>query len=119
MKFFDRIVPYLAVLLVGLFCAAIVVGCSGSQKKPALSTLECRVTLLEPYLGELTHDLVRSTLAGNVRPLVQALANLGLTPGEISEVSKAWNACKQSKPPSVPDAGTGPTGSGAPKIESF
>jgi hypothetical protein len=90
-------------IVVLLWCVVMVYGCSGAQKTPALSTLECRIALLKPYLGELTPDVVRSTLAGNPGPLARTLSNLGVDAAEITELSKAWRKCVPSE--TTPDAG--------------
>lgn len=112
----------LAPIVALLICIALVYGCSGAQKKPALAALECRRALLEPYLGELTPGLVRSTLAGNAAPLVQVLVDLGLSPDEVRAIAKAWHDCVPKKPAEpTPDAGPpkGSSASGPRRIEAF
>jgi hypothetical protein len=113
----------LAPIALLLICVAFVYGClAGGQKKPALVALECRQALLEPYLGELTPQIVRSALAGNATPLVRILTNLGLSIDEVRDVARAWHECvPKPAPDPAPDAGAPPGehGSGPARVESF
>jgi amino acid permease len=119
---FARFVMLAPIVLLSI-CVAFVYGCLASgQKKPALVALECRQALLEPYLGELTPGVVRSTLAGNASPLLRILTSLGLSIDEARDVAKAWHECVPKPVPEPgPDAGAlpGEHGSGQARVESF
>lgn len=104
---FRKIARTLFVALLGL-AALTAAGC-GKSGAPAKTVIECRIGVIEPYLGSLTLDLVRAAQVGNPTPLRDALLNLGLTPREIFELSRRWHAClprmsPESRAPS-PDAG--------------
>lgn len=98
----------LAPIALFLVCLAMAFGCGAVTRKPALTTLECRVALLEPYLGTLTPEVVRDALANGPAGLIRALLSLGLTPVEVQTIGKAWHDCSPTLPsmPSAPsDAG--------------
>lgn len=104
---FDR---FAGVALVGLLVLAafLLPGCRHREAEHAV--LECRFELVEPYLGELAPELVRSAQVGNPAPLRRALLGLGLTVEKVETLFSAWHAClpraasRESHPPS-PDAG--------------
>lgn len=102
---FRKIARTLFVALLGL-AALTAAGC-GKSGAPAKTVIECRIGVIEPYLGSLTLDLVRAAQVGNPTPLRDALLNLGLTPREIFELSRRWHACLPVMPtsPPSPDAG--------------
>lgn len=93
-----KIARTLHLALLGL---AALFGAACKDGPPARSVVECRIDVIEPYLGPLTLDLVRAAQVGNATPLRDALLNLGLTPREIFELSKRWHACL----PPIADAG--------------
>ncbi len=73
-------------------------GCAGDQKTPALALLKCRTTLLYPYLGDETSDLIRTALTRDSGAIGRALFNLGVTPDEIAVLAAKWQACSPPKP---------------------
>jgi hypothetical protein len=82
-------------------------GCSSAQLRTA-QAIDCRLALLEPYLGDLTEDLVRDGLR-DPGALVNALINLGLTPEEVMRLGDSWRACAGSPPPPSLPAQAAPT----------
>lgn len=81
------------VLLAG---AVLVFGCAGVQH-PTVQTLECRMALLEPYLGPLTEELVTEGLK-NPTTLVDSLLSLGLDPAKVIQLGDSWRACSGQPP---------------------
>lgn len=74
-----------------LACVASVFGCAG-QQLPSATALDCRIALLEPYVGELAEQLI----AGNINTpgdVAMALLNLGVAPDEVYRLGDAWRAC--------------------------
>lgn len=56
-------------------------GCSSTQLR-TVQALECRIALLEPYLGPLTEELVSEGIR-NPGAVVDALMSLGLSPTSL------------------------------------
>lgn len=82
-------------------------GCSSAQVQPGHATLDCRYAVLEPYLGEITHELVKEALTGKVN-LGEVLLSLGYTPEDVLSLAKRWAECMPPAPPAPPllkDAG--------------
>lgn len=75
-------------------------------RSPALDAFECRAALLAPFVAEAAPQVVAAVSAGSVDP-VALLLSLGLTPKEIVDVAKAYQACAPRAPqPAAPaDAG--------------
>lgn len=80
--------------------AALVFGCAGAQH-PTVQALECRVALLEPYLGPATEELVTEGLR-NPQALADSLLSLGLDPLEVMRLGNAWHACTGEQPRTAP-----------------
>ena len=77
---------------------------------PSLDILECKVRVLEPYLGDESRHAVLEALGGKINP-GSVLYNLGVAIEEINKVGDAWKACGPdlsseppvSSPPVKPD----------------
>lgn len=82
--------------------SASLAGCR--EAHPARSVVDCRIDLVEPYLGPLALEAVRAAMLGNPAPLRDSLLGLGLEPAEVIEISKKWHACMPQPP--APDAGS-------------
>jgi hypothetical protein len=92
-------------------------GCAsfGTFKPEALSAadrarvaVECRVDVLEPYLGDQAERLVIDIAAGRVDP-IQLLLNLDLGVRDIVDIAEKFNACSpapEPQPAPAPDPKT-------------
>jgi hypothetical protein len=80
--------------------AALVFGCAGAQH-PTVQALECRYTLLKPYLGDATEEVVNGGLR-DPQSVAMALLNLGLDPLEVQRLGDAWHACTGETPRTEP-----------------
>ena len=85
-------------------------GCAsfGTFKPEALSAadkvraaVECRVDVLEPYLGDQAEQWVLEIAAGRVDP-IRMLANLDLSVSDIVKIATDFNACSASESASEP-----------------
>lgn len=101
----DSLHRFASVALVGLLvlAALLVPGCTRREAEHAV--LECRFDLIEPYLGELTPDLVRAAQVGDTAPLRRALLGLGLNLSKVDTIFDGWHACVPAEPLPFPDAG--------------
>lgn len=90
-------IRFASALALFFVCSGVELGCA-AQKTPALALLECRTALLTPYLGDETHDLVRTALTRDPSAIGRALFNLGLTPDEIAKLAAKWRACSPPIP---------------------
>lgn len=89
-------------LLSGLACNGCgLFGVSQPRAQRALSTFQCRVSALSPYLGAVydVEDLTRDVIAGKVDPIGVAMA-LGATEADILALIAAWRSC--DAPPALP-----------------
>ena len=85
-------------------------GCAsfGTFKPEALSAadraraaIECRVDVLEPYLGDEAERWVLEIAAGRVDP-IRMLSNLDLSVRDIVQIATDFNACSASESASEP-----------------
>jgi hypothetical protein len=85
-------------------------GCAsfGTFKPGALSAadraraaIECRVDVLEPYLGDEAERLVVDIAANRVDP-IQLLLNLDLSVRDIVDIAEKFNACSGPEPEPAP-----------------
>ena len=85
-------------------------GCAsfGTFKPEALSAadraraaIECRVDVLEPYLGDEAERWVLEIAAGRVDP-IRMLSNLDLSVRDIVQIAEGFNACSASESASEP-----------------
>lgn len=85
-------------------------GCAsfGTFKPEALSAadraraaIECRVDVLEPYLGDEAERLVIDIAANRVDP-IQLLLNLDLSIRDIVDIAEKFNACSGPAPEPAP-----------------
>ncbi len=97
-------------LVAVLIGSAVVLACSGlfssalsPAQERAMAAHECYVAALEPALGPLTEDVLRSVLAGG--NFVAILAAHRLSPADILATATRWRACDQAQvadPPALP-----------------
>jgi hypothetical protein len=82
-------------------------GCAsfGTFKPEALSAadraraaIECRVEVLEPYLGDEAERWVLEIAAGRVDP-IRMLSNLDLSVRDIIQIAEGFNACSPESEP--------------------
>ena len=80
-------------------------GCAsfGAFKPEALSAaekvragVECRVAVLEPYLGDEAERVIVDAAAGQL-DLVETLINLDMTPKDMIALARDFNACSDLK----------------------
>ena len=86
-------------------------GCAsfGTFKPEALSAadraraaIECRVEVLEPYLGDEAERWVLEIAAGRVDP-IRMLSNLDLSVRDIVQIAEGFNACSGPEPEPAPE----------------
>lgn len=100
----------LLAIIIGVIIGCAIVfgsqGCLSAAKKKSALTLDCRVRLLEPYLGVLAPELVRETIVNGPRELITVLIRLGTDLEEVKRIGGAWDACGPATPtPPLIDAG--------------
>lgn len=83
----------------GTGCAALQGAASAADQVRA--GVECRVAVLEPYLGDQAERVVLDIAAGRVDP-VALLLNLDVTPRDLVQIARDFNACSPAAPPPPP-----------------
>lgn len=63
----------------------------------ARAAIECRVDVLEPYLGDQAEQWVLEIAAGRVDP-IQMLLNLDLTIRDVVDIADKFNGCSEPAP---------------------
>jgi hypothetical protein len=86
------------------FAAVLLTGCAGllgPAGHPARAQLECRAEVLAPYLGDAAEAAAVQAAVqiqgGSISP-VQLLLSLGLSPKEVLDVAKRYQACGGAAP---------------------
>jgi len=60
----------------------------------ALTVLECKVAVLEPYVGDMAEQLVQSVDGNRAFDMVSFLRSQGLGPREILDLAERFRACE-------------------------
>jgi len=71
-------------------------------KSPAHDVFQCRVALFAPYVAEAAPQIVAQIEGRAVNP-VQLLLGLGVSPREVVELAKAYQACDPGPAAAEPD----------------
>lgn len=92
---------------VALVLAVALVGCGRPDPKvaQAISVFECKARILQPYLGDLTQQVVAEAMAGTL-DAGTLLLNLGVKAPELLELGKAWIDCNPIQAAPLPAAPT-------------
>lgn len=83
-------------------------GCAGLLGKPAhvaVAVAECKIAVLEPYLGDAAADVAREIDGNQTFSAGQFLLAQGLTIPEIVAVAKAYQACVPDDDTTLPPLG--------------
>lgn len=74
-----------------LVACVLLISCGGQARVPVL---DCRMRLLQPYLGAQTERIVLDSISGNadIRSLLIAL---GLNAPQIIDLAVKWEQCKE------------------------
>lgn len=99
-KTFKALVAVVATALAGYASS----GCGSPPRPKAADVWECRVAVLAPYVADAAPDVAAAIAGGSVDP-VALLLGLGLSPEEIVDLAKRYQACRADAPVDAgPDA---------------
>lgn len=91
------VLAVLAALGVGFGTGCAALQGAASTADSVRAAVECRVAVLEPYLGDEAERVVLDIAAGRVDP-VALLLNLNVTPKDIIKLAQDFRACAPDAP---------------------